>query len=294
MNSSVPVSTKFFLAFAMMVCLLAGCRSGNPFRRNPVTPPGTPPAIAGQATAAEIVALVNQNVSRIDSFSTKDATLNGPGVFNLKGEIAFKRPGYFRLIGHHAVTGQELDVGRNADVMWMWIGKAEPKAMYYCRNVDYPQCEANLDLSINPIWVIDAMGFGMLDPTANYEGPYPVPGDPRHLELRLQETTASGEARTRSIVINRDYGLLAAVRVYDRFKSLVADSRVISYRKDPATGIILPSGVEINCPKENQGKGMKFSILYGSPTLNQLDASNPHLWSMPQYPGYPPTNMAQR
>ena len=287
-------SIPFILVFAGILCLLTGCRSGNPFRRKPVTPPGTPPAISGQVTAAEVVALVNQNVSRVDSFSTKDATLNGPGVFNLKGEIAFKRPGFFRLIGHHAVTGQELDVGRNADVMWMWIGKAEPKAMYYCRNVDYAQCEANLDLSINPMWVIDAMGFGTLDPTANYEGPYPVPEDPRHLELRLQETTASGETRTRSIVINRDYGLPAAIRIYDRFKSLIADSRVLNYRKDPATGIIIPAGVEINCPKENDGKGMRFSIQYGSPTLNQLDASNPHLWSMPQYPGYPPTNMAQR
>lgn len=287
-------SIPLILFFVGIMCLSTGCRSGNPFRRNPEIPPGAKPAISGQATISEIISMVNENVSRIDSFSTKDATLNGPGVFNLKGEIAFKRPGYFRLIGHHAVTGQELDVGRNADVMWMWIGKAEPKAMYYCRNVDYPQCEANLDLSINPMWVIDAMGFGMLDPSASYEGPIPVPNDARHLELRVHETTASGESRTRSIVINRDYGLPAAVRIYDRFRSLVADSRVLSFRKDSATGIILPTGVEINCPKENDGKGMKFSILYGSPTLNQLDASNPHLWSMPQYPGYPPTNMAQK
>jgi len=286
---SIPVKLLFLTG---ILCLLVGCKSGNPFRKNPRLSPGTPAAISGQVTAAEIVAIVNQNVSRVDSFSTKDATLNGPGVFNLKGEIAFKRPGFFRLIGSHAVTGQELDVGRNADVMWMWIGKAEPKAMYYCRNVDYPQCEANLDLSINPMWVIDAMGFGTLTPGAQYEGPYPV--DDKHLELRVQETSPGGETRTRSIVINREYGLPAAVRIYDRFKSLVADSRVISYQKDPVTGIIIPTGVEINCPKENQGKGMKFSIQYGSPTLNQLDASNTHLWSMPQYNGYPPTNMAQR
>lgn len=285
--SRVPLA---FLAIFMLIFGLSGCRSGNPFQRRSPSPQSGP-VLSTHATVLEILTLVNQNLSRVDSFMTKNATLNGEGVFNLKGEIAFKRPGYFRLIGSHAVTGMELDVGRNADVMWMWIGKAEPKALYYCSNADYGRCEAELNLSVNPAWVVEAMGFGLLNPDIPYEGPFPV--DDRHVEIRARETTAGGETRTKSIVINREYGLPAAIRIYDRFQTLVADARVKSYRKDPATGITIPQGVDVNCPKENQGKGMRFSINYGTPVLNQQDASNPHLWSMPVYQGYPPTNMAK-
>lgn len=281
------------LGLALLLLSNSGCKSGNPFKKKPSLPVGTAPAIASNASASEIISIVNQNVSRIDSFYTKNATLNGEGVFNLKGEIAFKRPGNFRLLGSHAVTGMELDVGRNPEVMWMWVGKAEPKAMYYCSNADYARCESELNLSINPAWVIDAMGFGILNPQVQYEGPIPVPEDEKHVELRIQETSASGEPRTKCIIVNREYGMPAAIRIYDRFKSLVADARVKSFTRHSETGLIIPQSVEINCPKENQGKGMKFTIHYGSPALNQLDASNPHLWAMPQYPGYPPTNMAQ-
>ncbi|MBQ2821986.1 MAG: hypothetical protein IJF17_10450 [Thermoguttaceae bacterium] len=282
------------LVFGLSLTLfsgMSGCRSGNPF-----TKAGKPSAqtmvLSTQATLPEIIQRVNQNVLRVDSFVTKNATLNGEGVFNLKGEIAFKRPNYFRLIGSHAVTGMELDIGRNADVMWMWVGKAEPKAMYYCRNSDYPKCESELNLSINPAWILDAMGFGILDPTAPYEGPTPT-DDGRHLELRVRETTSSGEIQTKVFVISREHAMPAAVRIYDRFNSLIADARVKSFRQDSATGNTIPAAVEISCPKENQGRGMKFSIHYGSPTLNQLEAASSHLWTMPEYPGYPPVNMAQ-
>ncbi len=284
-----------FLIFFLSLTLLSGmssCRSGNPFtKKNNGKPVGTTP-IPALATIPEIIQQVNQNVLRIDSFVTRDATLNGAGVFNLKGEIAFKRPNYFRLIGSHAVTGQELDVGRNADVMWMWVGKAEPKAIYYCRNSEYSQCESELNLSINPAWILDAMGFGVLDPNSPYEGPTPSK-DGRHIELRLRETTSSGEIQTKVFVISREYAMPAAIRIYDRFNVLIADARVKSFRQDAATGAIIPTAVEILCPKENQGRGMKFSIHYGSPSLNQLDASSGRLWTMPEYPGYPPVNMAQ-
>lgn len=300
--SPSPDSKKFraTLLSRFLVCFLSltllsgtgGCRSGNPFtKKNGDKPVGTAP-LSAQATIPEIIQQVNQNVLRIDSFVTKNATLNGKGVFNLKGEIAFKRPNYFRLIGSHAVTGLELDVGRNADVMWMWVGKAEPKAMYYCRNSEYSQCESELNLSINPAWILDAMGFGALDPTAPYESPAPSE-DGRHVELRVRETTSSGEIQTRVFVINREYAMPAAIRIYDRFNSLIADARVKSFRQDSATGAVIPAAVEISCPKENQGHGMKFSIHFGSPVLNQLDASNTHLWTMPQYSGYLPVNMAQ-
>ncbi|MBE6425133.1 MAG: hypothetical protein IJD43_06895 [Thermoguttaceae bacterium] len=281
------------LAVGSVLAFSTGCRSGDPFRRQPKPLPVSEWAIPGAASAAEIVSIVNQNVMRVDSFVTQDATLNGKGIFNLKGEIAFKRPGYFRLIGTHAVSGRELDVGRNAHVMWMWVGKAEPKATYFCTNANYQQCQEKLDLSFNPAWIIEAMGFGALDPTASYEGPFPAE-DQRHLELRVTERSADGVPRTRCVIVNREYGMPAAVLIYDQFQSLVAEARVTAYRKDEATGLMIPKGVSINCPKEANGEGMQFAIQYGNPMLNQLSADNQHLWAMPNYAGYPSVDMAAK
>lgn len=270
---------------------MIGCRSGNPFRRTKTPEYSGSPIISPQASVAEILQIVNERESRIDSFATSNATLNGSGLFNLKGEIAFKRPNYFRLRGTHAVTGVELDVGRNPDILWMWVGKAEPKAMYFCKNADYDRCASNLDLSINPMWILDAMGFGLLDPNVPYTGPFPV--DEQHIELRTTFISPSGETLSKSIVVNRYNGLPAAVRIYDHLRILVADARVKSFRNDPKTGITIPAAVEINCPKENNGEGMKFTIHYGTPTLNTLEAGNSHIWTMPVYQGYTPTDMAR-
>lgn len=238
----------------------------------------------------EIFQVVNANVGKIDSFTTTNATLSGDGLFNLKGEIAFKRPGLFRLRGSHSMTGAEIDIGRNNEVSWMWVGKSEPKAIYYVRNDQYGACRFAQDLPIDPNWMIDAMGFGELNPNLNYEGPSPI--DNTHVELRLKEQTAAGTKRTRVIVINRVRGLPASQRIYDQYDSLSVESRVTSYFTDSA-GFTYPQAVEIRCPKENDGKGMNVHINFGTPVLNQLDGANSHLWMMPQYPGYPPRDMAR-
>ena len=246
--------------------------------------------ISSQATTLEAITVVNHNVGKVLSFSTSNATLSGDGFFNLKGEIIFRRPGLFRLRGSHAVSGAELDIGRNSEVSWLWVQKADPKVTYYCPNADYAACQYIQSLPIDPSWMIEALGLGEIDPNVAYDGPTAV--DDKHLELRRRETTAAGVERTKVYVINRYYGLPAAIRVYDKYQSIVADARVRSWRTDPQTGITIPQSVEIRCPKENEGQGVTFHIHLGTPSLNTLSSSDASPWSMPQYPGYPAKNLA--
>ncbi|MDO4585532.1 MAG: hypothetical protein Q4D62_15725 [Planctomycetia bacterium] len=285
-----PKIGRFLLAALILLGAGTGCQSVRAlFRGNNTSPPVSQAVLGEQATLLEIITVVNANVQKIDSFATTNATLGGDGFFTLKGEIAFKRPGLFRLRGSHAVSGAEIDIGRNQEVSWMWVGKAEPKATYYVRNDQYASCQFAQELPIDPTWMIDAMGFGILDPHLPYEGPFPV--DEAHVELRVKEKTASGNMRTRVILINRVRGLPAAQQIYDKYDTLAVDSRVKSYHTEDS-GITLPQTIEIRCPKENDGKGMTIHINFGTPTLNHLDANNTHLWAMPQFPGYPPKNMA--
>ncbi|MDO4571020.1 MAG: hypothetical protein Q4D38_11585 [Planctomycetia bacterium] len=282
-----------FVNILMLFCIFAGCRSaGDWLHRGGKPQRPEQPVLSSHASALEVITLVNNNVRKIDSFSTTDATLSGKGFFNLKGEIAFKRPGLFRLRGSHAVSGSELDVGRNNEVCWLWVAKWEPKAVYYCLNSQYDSCQALQNLPIDPSWLISALGFGELPEHARYAGPF-LEEDGDHLSLRLQEVTPGGQERTRVFVVNRYYGLPAAVRVYDKYNMLIADASVQSYRKDVTTGLMLPNSVRLRCPKENDGQGIEISIQFGHPSLNQLQTSNPHLWNMPSYPGYPPQDMTK-
>ena len=76
------------------------------------------------ATREQIVAAVNQNSARINSLTVTNATISIPdalGLPLLSGNIAAERPGRFRLTAATAVTGQELDVGSNDELFWMWI-----------------------------------------------------------------------------------------------------------------------------------------------------------------------------
>lgn len=274
---------------AVLLLALPGCKSGRAlFRGERNSPPPATAALSANASTQEIIAVVNKNMGKFQSLTTTDATLAGDGIFSLKGEIAFQRPELFRLRGSHAVSGAELDIGRNNEVSWLWIAKAEPKSIYYVRNDQYANSRFATDLPIDPSWMADAMGFGSLDPSLDYEGPYQT--DESHLELRVKDQSANGNSRTRVFVINRIRGVPAALRIYDKFDTLAVDSRVTSYHTGD-DGITIPQTVEIRCPKENDGKGMNIHINLGIPTLNQLDPSNTHLWSMPQFPGYTPQNM---
>ena len=52
----------------------------------------------------------------------------------LSGNIAAERPGRFRLTAGTAVTGQEIDLGSNDELFWMWVRRNQPPAVYFCRH----------------------------------------------------------------------------------------------------------------------------------------------------------------
>ncbi len=291
------------LLLTLLACTLpgAGCMSMQQswrrfFQRD--TPIPQQAQIAENATLAEVVTVVNRNLERIQTFHTQDASISGTNMpATLRGEIAFRRPGLFRLRGSTGLTGAELDVGKNETLSWFWIRMWEPKGVYFCRNDQYAACEAVKRLPIDPNMMADALGLSLLDPSQPYDGPKPVKInhngqdsiDPYHLALHLKERNAQGQTRTRIILINRMRGLPAAQQIYDQYERLVFEARVKTYNTDPDTGISTPQTLTIRCPLENNGKGMTLNINFGRYFINSLDPK--FNWSMPAHPGYPPTDL---
>lgn len=292
-RSEIIINYQFFPLFAVFFLTTLGCQSSpQSFLRflHRDAPRPAEAQLPENATVEQIVSVVNANVGRVQSFVTNDATLSGSGLLaTLRGEIAFLRPGNFRLRGSHAVTGAEIDLGKNHELSWFWMQRNEPKAVFYCRNDQCASCRFLQNLPIDPSFMIDAMGLGLLEPHLPYKGPFVV--DKNHFALHLEELSPLGEKRTRVILINRLRGLPAAQRIYNRLDQLVLDASVKTYTTDPDTGITIPQSIEIRCPQLNDGKNVTVGINFGRFFLNTLDASRTDLWKLPTYKGFPPTDM---
>ena len=80
-----------------------------------------PRTLPAQPTREQIIAAVEDNTSRVRSYSASQAVLSVPGVPRLSAQVACEPPRRFRLRAQTSLTGNELDIGSNDDLFWLWI-----------------------------------------------------------------------------------------------------------------------------------------------------------------------------
>src|SRR5687768_7790794 len=114
------------LGFVLVVFAGSGATCQRSMLTNPFGPagPAAPQVLTEAASREQIIAAVNQNSAKIQSISVTGASITIPdtmGLPILSGNIAAERPGRFRLTAGTAISGQEMDVGSNDELFWMWI-----------------------------------------------------------------------------------------------------------------------------------------------------------------------------
>ena len=155
--------------------------------RNPFSSMGPPaPDILVPASSLDqIIAAVNGNAQKIQSYQTNNATINIPGslgIPTLRGNIAAMRPGRVRLEATTALTGSEVDLGSNDELFWFWVRRNEPPAVYYARHSQTAGSAAQQLMPIDPQWLLDALGMAEFKPTDRHEGPLPT--DRNRVEIK--------------------------------------------------------------------------------------------------------------
>lgn len=266
-----------------LLLMLAGCRTTNFFR-----PPGPPAPVVLQpaATTEQIIAAVNQNTARIRSYSTNTAKMSVPGMAGLpllRGNIALERPNRFRMTAGTAVTGSELDLGSNDELLWFWVKRNVPAALYYSRHDQFAHSAARQMLPVDPTWIGDALGLVELNPDAFYEGPFPR--NDGSLELRSPISTPTGPM-TRVVVVNPTHAWVVEQHLYDNANGVAGGPPVASaiaedFRYDPATQVSLPRRVTVRVPTAD----LALTIDVGEVAVNAPLATT--LWSMPVMEGVP-------
>jgi hypothetical protein len=256
----------------------AGC-AGSPYYKSPPAP-----AVPPTPTLQQIIQVVNANSLRIESLSTSDATLNGPGFPALRANVAFERPRRFRLRAETAIAGPELDLGSNDELFWFWVRRSFPPALFYCRYGQFETSPVRHALPIRPEWLIEALGINEFDPNLPHQGPIPL-SDGRY-EVRTVRETSDGPT-TKVTVVDGMRGLVVEQHVYDAQGRLVASSVISRHRRDPLSGLYVPQVVDIHSASAQ----FSMRLDLGTVHVNRLEGDPALLWSMPVYEGFPAVDL---
>src|SRR5262249_33118264 len=142
-------------------------------------PDNPTPRWTGTPKPEQLVAVLNQNASAMQSLEAKDAFIkakaNGEEI-GLGAYLACQkspRPGTsanFRLQAQVLGT-DEVDIGSNSDEFWFWIKRSPQPYVYHCSYTDYPKVAARgaMPFPFQPEWVAGALGMAEYDGRVKYE-----------------------------------------------------------------------------------------------------------------------------
>jgi len=230
----------------------------------------------------QVIAAVNQNAARVQSYQTNNASITVPGmpmIPLLRGNLAVQQPGRVRLQASTALTGPEVDLGSNDELFWFWVRRNQPPTLYFSRHDQFVGSAAQQVMPIEPRWLLDALGMAQFSPNDFHEGP--LPHGNGTLEIRSVVQSRTGTL-TKSTVVDAKRAWVLEQHIYDSSGTLLASAIARSHRYYPQLGVSLPQKVEIRLPVAQ----LALSIDVGTVYLNQL-ADNPALWTLPVLSGYP-------
>lgn len=276
----------FFFAAALLLFACSGASCHRPMAFIPFAPAGpvAPQVLPEGASRDQIVAAVNANSARVHSLTATGASITIPDTLNLPiltANVAVEWPGRIRLTAGTALTGQEMDLGSNEQLFWMWVRRNDPPAVYYCRHDQFANSAIRQMMPIEPVWLLAALGMTDVDPASVYDGP--TPHGNGTVEIRTWLPSASGML-SRVLVIDAGTACVREQHVYDPSgETLLASAVAESHRYYPAELVSLPQRVSIRLPTS----GLALEIDLGAVQINQLAGDPNQLWSMPALPGYP-------
>jgi hypothetical protein len=270
----------------MVIVCASGATCQRPLFNNPFVAPGpaAPQVLMENASREQIVAAINQNSARVQSLTVTNAAITIQDMWGLpilNGNIAAERPGRFRLTAATAVTGQEIDLGSNDELFWLWVRRNQPPAVYYCRHAQFANSNIRQVMPVEPAWLLAALGIVDIDPASVFDGPLPR-GDGT-LELRSWLPSANGTLQ-RVTVVEARRAWVVEQHVYDQSgTNLLASAVAESHRYYPIEQVSLPERVVLKLPTAN----IAMRINLGAVQINQLQGDRAQLWALPTFEGYP-------
>ena len=242
-----------------------------------------PVVFVGPPTLNDVIYAVNTNSAAIRQLSTESATLTTTGAPSLRATLALERPRNFRL--RAKLISQELDVGSNPELFWIWTKSDPDRAIYYAQHDTFGSTAANQGLPIGPDWLIEAIGLVQLEPSGQHEGPVARPD--QNFEI-LSHLERNGAPYTRVMIVDKQRGWVLEQHLRDMTGRSLATARCSEHRFYQAAGASLPHRIQIELPTAQ----LAFQVEVGEYLVNQLQSDPAELWKLPHYEGYRLVNLA--
>lgn len=254
---------------------------------NPFVAPGpaAPQVLMENATREQIVSVVNQNSAKVQSLTVTGAAITIPdslGLPILTGNIAAERPGLFRLTAGTSF-GQEIDLGSNEELFWLWARRNQPPAVYICRHAQFANSAIRQVMPVEPKWFLAALGIVDIELSSVFDGPVASPRGSGMVELRTWLPSTGGTLQ-RVLVIDARRAWVLEQHIYDQSgTTLLASAIAESHRYYPVEQVSLPERLSIRLPTA----GIALKINLGEVRINQLAGDRAQLWTLPTFEGYP-------
>ncbi len=276
------------VALALVVACVAGSGATCPgvIRGYQVGTMPLPRTLPANPSLEQIIATVHDNTQRVRSYVAPQAVLVVPGVPRLSARVASEPPRRFRLQARTAVSGDELDIGSNDDLFWLWVRRHEPPVLLFCRHDRYAQSSARRLLPIRAEQMPELLGLVTFAATDRHEGPFPLPDG--RIEIRSHVDEAAGERLVKSTILDGITGLVQEQHLFTVDGRRIASARTTGHRVDAASGAALPRIVEVQWPEP----GIEFKLEIAAVSTNVPIGDQGQLWQMPAYPGYEPVDLA--
>ncbi len=280
-----PLSRLVAVMIVVTAVALSGATCPSVLRGYQVGTMPLPRVLPPQPSLDQIIGAIHDNSQRVRNYMAPQAVISVPGVPRLSAQVACEPPRRFRLRAQTAVSGNELDLGSNDDLFWLWIRRHEPPVMLFCRHDQYAQSSARRLLPIRADWMPELLGLISFDPNDSHEGPFPL-SDGR-LEIRSRLTSPDGQL-LKSTLVDGTTGLVLEQHLFAPTGERLASVRTTQHRVDPTSGAALPRKVDVSWPASD----VNFTLELKAVTTN-MPASDPgQLWQMPAYEGYEPIDLA--
>ncbi len=263
-------------AVALVAASGANCANlQNPFHRQTA-----PPVLSQTPTLGDVTAVVNANSGRVRSLKATGCRVSAGWMPSINADIALERPRRFRLRGQTSITGPEVDIGSNDELLWSWARLMQPAGVYYLRHADFHQSMAPRLMPIEPDWIPEAFGLATFAPHEQHQGPNQV-GQGR-LEIRTLRQTATGPV-TKLTVIEERTGHVLEQHLYNPRGETVLSVLTSQHELDAASGAWIAKKIELKLASLDTTLKLKLENVQ----INTLNASDMALWAKPELEGFP-------
>jgi len=239
------------LAAAILLVGCVGGRNWNPFAEV------SAPALTPESTREQVVAHVNNNISRCTGWRATDVKVNANGfLLSANAMMAVSSPRRFRMLV--TAMNQDLaDLGSNDERMWFWTRPQgdEPQYVYTCCHEDFDAAQqrmaqsGQMPIPFRPDWLMDVLGVIPIEPgQVEME---PNPGDAGQFLLTSYQTAPDGSQVKRVVTVDAKRGVVVGHALWSVDQNsgrLIAQARLSDHRRDEATGVVLPRKIELSYP----------------------------------------------